>query len=179
MFPDLNEIKKRRIVLGMKQKQLANLAGVSQSLITKVECGLIDPAYSKVKKIFEALEQSAKGEQKKAGELMTRKILFARPSDSLNEFAKKMKEKSISQAPVFRDESNIGSVSDDTIVRAINTYREKYIQLRVADVMDMPFPTLDADAPLDNVRAVLKFSNAVLITEKGRITGIVSRSDVF
>ena len=49
-------IGKLRRQLGLTQKELARKAGVSQSLIAKVESGLIDPAYSKVVQLFQALE---------------------------------------------------------------------------------------------------------------------------
>jgi predicted transcriptional regulator len=39
MLPRLDEISKRRRVLGLSQKHLAHLAGVSQSMIAKIEAG--------------------------------------------------------------------------------------------------------------------------------------------
>ena len=52
MFPKLNEISKKRKILGLTQSELAKLAGVSQSLIAKLESGKIEPSYTKVKTIF-------------------------------------------------------------------------------------------------------------------------------
>jgi predicted transcriptional regulator len=179
MFPDVSEVKKRRQMLGLKQKQLANLAGVSQSLIAKLESGRVDPAYSKVRRIFDVLENVKAGEQKKAVEIMKKHILSAKPSDNLNDFAKKMKEKFISQVPVLKGDSNLGSISDDTLVRAMNSYGEKYAKLKVEEVMDPAFPAVDENTPIDNLKPILKFSKAVLITSKGKIVGIVSRSNLF
>ncbi len=42
MFPTLEDIAKRRHQLGLKQSELAKAAGVSQSLIAKLEAGTID-----------------------------------------------------------------------------------------------------------------------------------------
>jgi DNA-binding XRE family transcriptional regulator len=50
MFPTLQDIAKRRRQLGLKQTELAKAAGVSQSLIAKLEAGTIDSSYTKVKK---------------------------------------------------------------------------------------------------------------------------------
>jgi predicted transcriptional regulator len=57
MLPPLEEIAQKRRLLGLKQAELAKLAGVSQSLIAKLESGKIDSSYTKVKTIFEALEK--------------------------------------------------------------------------------------------------------------------------
>lgn len=58
MLPSLDEIAKRRKLLGLTQKQLAKIAGVSQSFIAKIESGKIDPSYSKAKAIFDTLEKN-------------------------------------------------------------------------------------------------------------------------
>ena len=55
MTYELEEIKKIRKKLGMTQTELANRAGVSQSLIAKIESARIDPTYTKTQKIFAAL----------------------------------------------------------------------------------------------------------------------------
>ena len=57
MFPTLEDIAKRRRQLGLKQSELAKAAGVSQSLIAKLEAGTIDSSYTKVKTIFDVLER--------------------------------------------------------------------------------------------------------------------------
>jgi len=57
MFPTLEDIAKRRRQLGLKQSELAKMAGVSQSLIAKLESGTIDSSYTKVKTIFDVLER--------------------------------------------------------------------------------------------------------------------------
>ena len=53
MFPTLEDIARRRRQLGLKQGELAKAAGVSQSLIAKLEAGSIDSSYTKVKTIFD------------------------------------------------------------------------------------------------------------------------------
>jgi predicted transcriptional regulator len=49
MFPQLEDIAKKRRRLGLKQAELAKLSGVSQSLVAKLESGRIDSSYTKVK----------------------------------------------------------------------------------------------------------------------------------
>jgi len=70
MIPSLSEIRKRRKALGLTQSGLARRAGVSQSLIAKVESGRLDPAYGKARKIFETLDAEAGGKGRKASDIM-------------------------------------------------------------------------------------------------------------
>ena len=51
--------------LGITQTELAKLAGVSQSIITKIERGKIEPSYSIASKIFMVLEEQLAKEIKK------------------------------------------------------------------------------------------------------------------
>ena len=50
MLADLSEIRILRKQHNLTQSQLARLAGVSQSLIAKLEAGLIDPGYANFRK---------------------------------------------------------------------------------------------------------------------------------
>ena len=56
MFYELDKIKQMRQKLGLTQTQLAKLAGVSQSMITKIERGTIEPSYLIAKKIISDFE---------------------------------------------------------------------------------------------------------------------------
>ncbi|MEM3267388.1 MAG: helix-turn-helix domain-containing protein [Conexivisphaerales archaeon] len=54
---ELREISKMRKVLGLTQVQLAKMAGISQSLLAKIEAGKVDPSYTRARKIFAAHDQ--------------------------------------------------------------------------------------------------------------------------
>jgi predicted transcriptional regulator len=87
--------------LGLTQKDLAKLAGVSQSLIAKIESNRIDPAYSKVVQIVVALESQLNQSKKTVGQIMTSQIISIKPSDSVFHAIELMRSKDISQLPVF------------------------------------------------------------------------------
>ncbi len=55
MLPSVEEIAKRRRILGLTQKELSQMAMVSQSFVAKLESGSMNPSYANVKKILEAL----------------------------------------------------------------------------------------------------------------------------
>jgi len=60
MLPQLQEIPRRRRNLNLTQKDLAVMAGVSQSMIAKIEALKVNPSYEKTKRIFDVLEELEK-----------------------------------------------------------------------------------------------------------------------
>ena len=55
MLPRIDSIKQIRLKIGITQKKLATLTGVSTSMINQIESGRSQPSYSTAKKIFENL----------------------------------------------------------------------------------------------------------------------------
>jgi len=55
MLPSIESIKQQRLKINMTQKELANLVGVSTSMINQIESGRSQPSYETAKKIFENL----------------------------------------------------------------------------------------------------------------------------
>ena len=54
-LPNLETIKRQREKLHVSQKKLANMTGVSTSMINQIESGRSKPSYNTAKKIFENL----------------------------------------------------------------------------------------------------------------------------
>src|ERR671919_676963 len=55
MLPRLEYIKQARGRLGITQRRLASLTGISTSMINQIETGRCKPSYDTAKKIFEVL----------------------------------------------------------------------------------------------------------------------------
>ena len=53
MLPRIDSIKQIRLKIGITQKKLAMLTGVSTSMINQIESGRSQPSYDTAKKIFE------------------------------------------------------------------------------------------------------------------------------
>lgn len=178
---ELKEIAKRRRKLGLTQVGLAKLADISQSLVTKVERGTIDIAFSKAQKIFKALEREERKEEITAEQIMTKSIKSVKEKDRLTKAFDFMKELRISQVPVLRGEVCVGSISEENIVNHIQKgISPKALQTMTSnEIMEDAFPTISKNAGLNEIIFLLQRNKAVLIVEKGKILGIITKADLF
>ncbi len=174
MTYELDEVKKIRKKLGMTQTQLANRAGVSQSLIAKIESGRIDPTYTKTKKIFAALSELEKKEEVKAEQIMSSKIISVEPSDSIKDAIAKMKKFQISQLPVIDNHKLIGLVSESTILDAMLNSKAT----QVKDIMQEAPPIVSKTTPIQVVSNLLRHFPMVLVSEEGKLIGLITKSDL-
>lgn len=174
MTYELEEVKKIRKKLGMTQTELANRAGVSQSLIAKIESGRIDPTYTKTRKIFAALSELEKKEEIKAEQLMTGRILSISPSASIKEAIARMKKFQISQLPVIENHKSIGLVSESTILDALLNSKGR----QVKDVMQESPPIVSKTTSIQVISNLLKHYPMVLVSEEGSLVGLVTKSDL-
>ena len=172
---ELDEIKKIRKKLELTQTQLANRAGVSQSLIAKIESGRIDPTYTKTKKIFSALDDLEKKEEIKAEQIMSAKIVGVAQRDSIKEAIAKMKKFQISQLPVVEDHKLIGLVSESIILDAmLNSKGDN----NVGDVMQEAPPIVSKTTSIQVVSSLLKHFPIVIVSEGGKLVGLITKSDL-
>lgn len=174
MTYELEEVKKIRKKLGMTQTELANRAGVSQSLIAKIESGRIDPTYTKTKKIFAALSELEKKEEIKAEQLMTSRIISIGSDALIKEAIGKMKKFQISQLPVVDNNKLIGLVSESTILDALLKSKAS----RVKDIMQEAPPIVSKTTPIQLISNLLKHFPMVLVSEEGRLVGLITKSDL-
>ena len=88
-----SQFKKLRTDAGLTQRRLAELVGVSQAHIAKIENGRVNPRLSTVNKILQVLTE---GEGRKCKDLMTPNVIFASATDNILEVSNLMIEKAIS-----------------------------------------------------------------------------------
>ena len=182
LLPPVQEIKKRRIALGISQKKLANSIGASQSLIAKIESNRVNPSYDVVKKIFEYLDQIEQPKIGLARDVEKRDLVWVKKSERIIEAAEKMREHGFSQLPVRddREEICVGSVSERQIMQGILSEADprSFYEKPVSDVMQEQFPVVDERLPVTAVALLLQHSQAVLTARKGKIVGIITPSDL-
>jgi predicted transcriptional regulator len=180
IFPELNSIKIRRQKLGLRQKELSELAKVSQSLIAKIESENLSPSYDVVRRIFTTLDSLEHKNEKKCSEIMA-KVITIDKKETVGKAIELMKKHSISQLPVLNNNEVVGSISESTIYNKILEGNSKITlsKMQIGEIMSEPFPIIRADYPLSVAIPLLKSSEAILLTEKHYILGIITKSNLF
>ncbi|MFQ5620360.1 MAG: CBS domain-containing protein [Candidatus Nanoarchaeia archaeon] len=170
------ELKSIRQSLGITQKQLANLSDVSQSLIAKIESGRTDPSYTSMNKLSNALEQCRKKEQKTVQQVMTKKVVSCTPSTHIGDAIDILKKHKISQMPVMGHNRVHGFISESTILNALLENKNK--KTKIDDIMEDSQPIIAKTTTLDVASHLLQFHSMLLISDKDKITGVLTRSDI-
>jgi len=84
----------------------------------------------------------------------------------------------VSQLPVLDSGDGVGAVSEPALM-AKALERPATLDQAVEEVMDAPFPVVDADLPVERLTALLsRETPAALVRRAGKIAGIVTRYDV-
>jgi predicted transcriptional regulator len=165
-------LKKLRIEAGLTQKRLAELVGVSQAHIAKIEQGKVDPRLSTVNKILQVLTE---GERRKCRDIMTKGVLFTKPNDSILKVSEVMVRRAISQMPVLNGRRVVGTITEEGIIRNLSS---NIAAQKVKSIMDLPLPTVLEETTIDAVRPLLERRQGVLVARGREIVGIITRSDL-
>jgi len=182
MLPELKDIIRYRKMLGLTQKKLAKLAGVSQSLIAKIETSRVDPSYGNMKKIISALDKM-EGEIKimiRAKDIYNRSVVSINKLDTIFRASQVMRKNGYSQLPVYDGDQIVGSISESTVLSEVSEKKD-YIsisKMNVEDLMDPPFPQIDENTPVESIKSLLKYYQAVLIIKRNNIVGIITKADL-
>ncbi|MBI1663022.1 MAG: CBS domain-containing protein [Nitrosopumilus sp.] len=179
MLPNIESIKQMRQKLGITQKKLAGMTGVSTSMINQIESRRSQPSYETAKKIFENLSNlEGRSSSHKAGDFCSQDIVKMKPSNTLHDAIKKMHQLSISQIPVFDEKEIVGVVSEDGIVKHLADIGEAELKnAKLADTMDPVPPIVDFETPANVLVPLIRYSKCILVTKKSKIVGIITASD--
>ncbi len=182
MMPDLEDISRLRKALSLTQTALARLATVSQSTIVKIEKKQMNPSYDVVRRIMNSLQAEMKKQEKRAlvDQIQTRKVQYVEAKLPLQSAVNEMQHWKFSQMPVMHNGHPVGSISDKVINTLILSGRDPkdLARIRVEEVMEPAFPQIDSKAPVELAASLLRHYNAVLVSAKGEVTGIVTKSDL-
>ncbi|MDH5754129.1 MAG: CBS domain-containing protein [Candidatus Bathyarchaeota archaeon] len=165
-------LKRLRIEAGLTQKRLAELVGISQAHIAKIEQGKVDPRLSTINKILQVLTE---GEKRKCRDIMTKGVLFAKPNDSILKVSEVMVRHAISQMPVMNGSRVVGTVTEESIIRNLSS---NIAAEKVKNIMDLPLPTVSEETSINAIRPLLEKRQGVLVTKGKKVIGIITRSDM-
>lgn len=171
----LRELRRR---VGLTQAELARRAGVSQSLISRLEAGTVSPRISTLAKIYSALREYV--EEVAVDEVMYSPVIAARVDERLEHIVGIMWSRGISQVPVLDEDGNVvGTIHERDVVEAFLRYRERANHFKALEIMSGPLPTVLRDAKLSSVIEILRGGvPAILVVEGGKLVGIVTKSDL-
>jgi predicted transcriptional regulator len=173
---ELRILRKRA---GLTQAELAKRAGVSQSLIARLEAGTVNPRLSTLTKIYNALREYME-EEVSVEQVMNSPVITVNVEERLDRIVEVMWAHAISQVPVLdKDGCVVGTVHERDVVEAFLKHREKALQLRAIDVMSEPLPLVSKNTKLSSVIKILRGEiPAVLVAEGWKLVGIVTKSDL-
>lgn len=174
------ELRNLRRRFRLTQKELAQKAGVSQSLIARIENKTVDPRLSTVRRIFNAITSIQK-ERKKAKDVMHSPVVTIGAMDTIKNAISIMKKFAISQLPVLRENKIIGSIQESTLLdKLVNSKNsDRFFSNSVYNIMEKSFPIVDPDADVNYVVNILARENsAVLVIDNKKIVGIITKIDL-
>ncbi|MHA1675019.1 MAG: helix-turn-helix domain-containing protein [Promethearchaeota archaeon] len=179
--PRLENIKILRDKIGWTQKDLAEKVGVGQSYIAKIENGKQEPSYKVVAEIFNCISrelQAMEGSELVIKDVATPRdaLKFVGPKDKLSDVKGAIGD--YDQIPVIDENQHcVGSVTSRVLIRLLS--QETAEGTLVKEFMEAPLPSFSENTTIKQMREILRFIDAALIVDQDKITGIISRSDVF
>ena len=172
-IPDLSQLKHLRVALHLSQQDLAKRAGVSQSLIAKIEAGRMDPSLSNAQKIAKALAEESPKETR-VKQVMSKSVVSFPPETVVVEAVKEMKKKGISQFPVLKDGLVLGRITESLILDHV----DELATATLKDIMLSPPPMVDKETAIPAILPLLQAYNMILVVDKGCVSGIITKADV-
>ncbi|HVM42006.1 MAG TPA: pyridoxal-phosphate dependent enzyme, partial [Gemmatimonadales bacterium] len=105
-------------------------------------------------------------------------LVSVAPSASVRQALNLMSTYGISQVPVISGDDCVGSVTEGPVIaRALGD--AKLLERSVGEVMQPPFPVVDATLPFERLNTLLSHeTQAALVRKDGRLVGLVTRYDV-
>ena len=179
MLPRIDYIKQGRNKLGLTQRELASLSGISTSMINQIESGRCKPSYDTARRIFEVLNSQEGKTSLKAGDICSHEMISVQKDEKLEVAIEIMMKNSISQIPVFDSTKIVGLVSEDILARKVleSDDKKNIHQVPILQIMEPPPPIVDIATPAKALIPLVRFSKCVLVSRKGELIGIITISD--
>lgn len=178
-IPTPEDLRRWRQTLGLTQAEVARRAGVSQPLIARIEKGTVDPRLSTLRSVVQALSTAERGAVR-LRDVMTAPVVTVKATDPVHLAIEVMRKHGFSQLPVVHKGTPVGSLHERHIVHWLHGARDPAAlhALPVRDLMGPGFPTVGPETAVEHVYGMLDEHSAVLVVERGRLLGLVARSNL-
>ncbi|WKZ70807.1 MAG: pyridoxal-phosphate dependent enzyme [Melioribacteraceae bacterium] len=105
-------------------------------------------------------------------------ICYVHDSDLVKDAVSIFNKYGYTQIPVFDEHLKpVGSVRENKLMGKL-VEDSKLLNVKVSEVMEESFPIIDAKTEIEEVKKMLKDRNAILVSDFGRITDIITRYDL-
>jgi cystathionine beta-synthase len=104
-------------------------------------------------------------------------ITFVHPETTVKEILALIQQTGYSNIPVMKNRKSLGCIKENKLMARL-LENSNLINAKAQDVWDECFPTLDAKTGINEVKKILKDNTAILVSDFGRITDIVTRYDL-
>ncbi|MGD0319633.1 MAG: CBS domain-containing protein [Nitrososphaerales archaeon] len=177
---DPKQLKRIRLQLGYTQAGLADAAGVSQSIVAKVEAGAVDPTFKTLRAISAALNSRIVTTGKKAADIMSSPVISVNSDMKLSECVAIMKKNGFSQMPVFSGERMVGTITEGRILNILATAPNpaEVLNQHVRDHVQPVFAVVGRDTPVEALFSLFGYLPAVLVVSGEKVLGIITKIDM-
>ncbi len=181
-IPELTQIKKHRDELKLTQRKLAKMCDIQPSYLSMIESGSCDPSYKILVKISKVINSEMQNNLDKliiADKITIKSLVTAHSRDSLEATVKIMKKNDFSQIPVTDSHGCVGLITEDSMMNYIKNHGDvSFHSAKVKDAMEIPPPSIDVNTKIDDsITELLYDSRCVLVTNKGKLCGIITKID--
>ena len=165
-------LKHRRLGLGLTQQGFARQVGVAQSTVSKFEAGTRKPAYDALERITDGLQDLERHSSKTVADVMNPHIVDVPPHGTIADAKAIFKRHGYSQVPVLDGAHVKGMVTTKGLLDVEDDTAP------VQDHLEPGPPCVPRTASVESVKPLLKEFPMVLVTDQGKLIGIVTRHDV-
>jgi len=181
-FPPATDIRRIRLGMDVTQSELASKSGISQGTIAKIERGKISASYETVVTLFDTLEAMKHdiGKGLTASDVCSKTVVSIQSTQKIRAAARMMEDTGYSQLPVFLKDTPVGSISERDIFEMMTGTRniDDVYGFTVSEVMKESYPVVSDNTPVGTVAAMMNNCNAVLVSRRGVIIGMITNADM-
>ncbi len=109
----------------------------------------------------------------------TKNVTLIRGDKTVNEAAKIMSDKGISQMPVINEQDKtIGSIKEKTIINKLLQNGQEILNNKIESIMEPKIPEMPITTTIEEAKKMLLQHDAILLTNEEGIKGILTKIDI-